>query len=958
METQQKSAAKVPNQTATMRPFVFTNLLQRKCACGGSPGLGGECAECTHQKRLGLQTKLKADEPGDLYEREADRIADKVMAASAQAAVNGSPLRVQRVSENSSAPRGEVPAAVEQVLASAGRPLEPALLQEMEQRFGHDFSRVRVHTDAAAEQSARAVSARAYTVGADIVFGRGHYAPGAMEGKKLLAHELTHVLQQAGGHEFSLGLRPSAREASSDQKALNVETESGEQMVSRTATASIKALQRNWEDDLTDQIVRDLKEYVAKTPSPYKHVIEVIRFSEAKELDDNVAAAFTELQSLAELEKFAATQEGRQMLDVLYNAMTTGKVSSFERLQSERILFAKWKWVPTEVYKIAELRDPAALVPGEAAVDLKASEIAQKLNADVAKNLYRDVIKKMHELDDYIEDNVASHLLVLQSPAKLEKFAASSEGRAMLDVMYQALITGDVTDFERLQAERILEAKAKRIPSAPPEQYLAQLEQEKQYILPLRMQKTFRSDYAIFKAKLQPNGKVKVSYEDEIHFWDSDMFKEDRKNLRPERVWKNGVELSPDELVWLKIYDQDKKLVPMPALALIDYANQAKRQSVSVGATAFEMGLFLGFGGLGAFSGAGVRTLAAEVVAGRASVTALRVAKGLLWADRIAMALPIVSTVINENREWLLDKFPNVAPVLLGVLDQANRITEYYGWARMGVEGGRYLKSKLAPVISEWRAERAALKEQLGPEQARVANEIDNGVELVLNEANKAETEAGLAAVKYVKEHPEAVKAGKPGERRAKVGNHELVEVKDPKTGAVHCEYQSDGHNEVPCDWVPEKTQVTPMHFEEQLPRDELTNRAREIATAHPIIERLRQVRASNSVSMQEIDKVLTQFTNESNIPVRRVPDGARKKAQNPGGFELVNGKWELHFEERLYRDPNELFEELTHEINAWASGHLTGGIAFLAGGEGPLWEAMTHVGRTLDHWVATGTWE
>jgi len=958
METQLKSTAKVPNQTATMRPFVFTNLLQRKCACGGSPGLGGECAECTHQKRLGLQTKLKADEPGDLYEREADRIADKVMAASAQAAVSGSPLRVQRVSENSSAPRGEVPVAVEQVLASAGRPLEPALLQEMEQRFGHDFSRVRVHTDAAAEQSARAVSARAYTVGADIVFGRGHYAPGAMEGKKLLAHELTHVLQQAGGHEFSLGLRPSAREASSDQKALNVETESGEQMVSRTATASIKALQRNWEDDLTDQIVRDLKEYVAKTPSPYKHVIEVIRFSEAKELDDNVAAAFTELQSLAELEKFAATQEGRQMLDVLYNAMTTGKVSSFERLQSERILFAKWKWVPTEVYKIAELRDPAALVPGEAAVDLKASEIAQKLNADVAKNLYRDVIKKMHELDDYIEDNVASHLLVLQSPAKLEKFAASSEGRAMLDVMYQALITGDVTDFERLQAERILEAKAKRIPSAPPEQYLAQLEQEKQYILPLRMQKTFRSDYAIFKAKLQPNGKVKVSYEDEIHFWDSDMFKEDRKNLRPERVWKNGIELSPDELVWLKIYDQGKKLVPMPALALIDYANQAKRQSVSVGATAFEMGLFLGFGGLGAFSGAGVRTLAAEVVAGRASVTALRVAKGLLWADRIAMALPIVSTVINENREWLLDKFPNVAPVLLGVLDQANRITEYYGWARMGVEGGRYLKSKLAPVVSEWRAERAALKEQLGPEQARVANEIDNGVELVLNEANKAETEAGLAAVKYVKEHPEAVKAGKPGERRAKVGNHELVEVKDPKTGAVHCEYQSDGHNEVPCDWVPEKTQVTPMHFEEQLPRDELTNRAREIATAHPIIERLRQVRASNSVSMQEIDKVLTQFTNESNIPVRRVPDGARKKAQNPGGFELVNGKWELHFEERLYRDPNELFEELTHEINAWASGHLTGGIAFLAGGEGPLWEAMTHVGRTLDHWVATGTWE
>ena len=90
------------------------------------------------------------------------------------------------------------PASVDQVLASPGRPLEPALRQDMEQRFGHDFSRVRVHSGAAAEQSAQDVNANAYTVGNNIVFGAGRFAPGTHEGRRLIAHELTHVVQQSG----------------------------------------------------------------------------------------------------------------------------------------------------------------------------------------------------------------------------------------------------------------------------------------------------------------------------------------------------------------------------------------------------------------------------------------------------------------------------------------------------------------------------------------------------------------------------------------------------------------------------------------------------------------------------------------------------------------------------------------------------------------------------------------
>jgi hypothetical protein len=92
----------------------------------------------------------------------------------------------------------ETSSSVTQALASPGKPLESALRQDMERRFGYDFSQVRVHTDATAAQSARDVNASAYTVGNDIVYGTGRYAPTAQHGQRLIAHELTHVVQQSG----------------------------------------------------------------------------------------------------------------------------------------------------------------------------------------------------------------------------------------------------------------------------------------------------------------------------------------------------------------------------------------------------------------------------------------------------------------------------------------------------------------------------------------------------------------------------------------------------------------------------------------------------------------------------------------------------------------------------------------------------------------------------------------
>lgn len=170
---------------------------------------GGQCAECQKKHVNGqlLRAKLAISEPGDAYEQEADRVAEQVMRispADVSRRRNGSrtqPL-VQRRASSGATGLAEVPPIIHEVLSSPGQSLEPRARAFFEPRFGQDFSQVRVHTDITAAESARAVNALAYTVGRDVVFGEGQYVPHTNEGRILIAHELTHVVQ-----EPSSGLR-------------------------------------------------------------------------------------------------------------------------------------------------------------------------------------------------------------------------------------------------------------------------------------------------------------------------------------------------------------------------------------------------------------------------------------------------------------------------------------------------------------------------------------------------------------------------------------------------------------------------------------------------------------------------------------------------------------------------------------------------------------------------------
>lgn len=150
---------------------------------------------------VALQAKLTVNTPGDVYEQEADRVAEQVTQmespATGEAPVTGRADDELQAKSNPNDPPTETgvdPGVYGQ--QGGGQALDSVTRSYMEPRFGHDFSQVRIHADTRAATLARSINALAFTVGNSITFGAGQYQPGSASGQKLLAHELAHVVQQ------------------------------------------------------------------------------------------------------------------------------------------------------------------------------------------------------------------------------------------------------------------------------------------------------------------------------------------------------------------------------------------------------------------------------------------------------------------------------------------------------------------------------------------------------------------------------------------------------------------------------------------------------------------------------------------------------------------------------------------------------------------------------------------
>lgn len=155
---------------------------------------------------------------------------------------------LQRAAVNAS-PTNGVPPIVHDVLRSPGQSLDRGTRTFMESRFGHDFSGVRVHTDGHAAESAQSVNALAYTVGQNVVFGAGQYSPGTIAGKRLLAHELTHVVQQRNvstslDTKLAISSHGDANEREADRTANLVTTQGHIATIGVSSNVGAMSLQR------------------------------------------------------------------------------------------------------------------------------------------------------------------------------------------------------------------------------------------------------------------------------------------------------------------------------------------------------------------------------------------------------------------------------------------------------------------------------------------------------------------------------------------------------------------------------------------------------------------------------------------------------------------------------------------------------------------------------------------
>jgi hypothetical protein len=222
-------------------------------------------------KALFFQPKLTIGPTDDVYEREADAVADKVMSMSDQEQIQSkiSPLNIQRKcaaceeeehaqrkEDGASRQRSEAPSIVSDAINAGGAPLDEGTKSFMENRFGYDFGNVKIHTDTIAAKSAQSINALAYTNGNSIVFNHGQYSPETENGKRLLAHELTHVVQQKGVQRRIIQRQIIDRNVTTNEAMLTQLGLTRQQIIDTIISADADAivLAQNAEDTLTTEL--------------------------------------------------------------------------------------------------------------------------------------------------------------------------------------------------------------------------------------------------------------------------------------------------------------------------------------------------------------------------------------------------------------------------------------------------------------------------------------------------------------------------------------------------------------------------------------------------------------------------------------------------------------------------------------------------------------------------------
>lgn len=701
---------------AMANPEVGLVRLQRKCACEAS---GETCSRCSSRKKT-LQRK-SSKEPALI----------------------------------------SVPPIVNDVLASSGQPIDSSTRAFMEERFGHDFSDVRIHTDSYAAASARSVDALAYTVGWNVAFDAGQYAPHTTKGRELLAHELSHVVQQSF---VSLSNSSSESQLESEADVAAQRVSDGELAPQLGSTNKVLARKSKSGNKLARQMItlKDQPGQVAVfydgalvATINYKVQVGRVETSSSQGKDGNewitvvtpagsdatlsVTPQYTQLYeagrlALSDIPPDYDFDKGEEYVGRTFHISAKAEQNAAPTLEPhpKAPISPVKQSVPAQLNK--DIVKPLEKSPDQL---IKESSTLNFLDEEkLGKNLLKYALAgdmttvdvTLDEIDSTDRDDVALGFVSHATTEQLAKLAETEQGRKLLLRLYDELTSGHLGNDEKEQAERLMQARTQR---TDPSKFIEA--DKKAMIIPFSSIGFTKLSSASLTVNRLHNGKIWVKSHMKVEHW------KDAKNLPTKdfALGLDGVELDPDEVIGLHLYDEGGKVVYVPAIYLLQLGNQEDTKAYSMMGEAVFTGLTLGFGG--------AATAGGEATTG---IWASRGLTALKWADRTATTVGVASTLINDHRGLILEYLGKDGEEYLSYWQKVETVVAIYGLARGAVALGQ-TTAALRTSIKNMRVRKAQLK--LKGVSAKDETALENVIkqsEKTLDELESAEKTAAKSGSK------------------------------------------------------------------------------------------------------------------------------------------------------------------------------------------------------------------
>lgn len=305
-------------------------------------------------------------------------------------------------------------------------------------------------------------------------------------------------------------------------------------------------------------------------------------------------------------------------------------------------------------------------------------------------------------------DDVAYEMMHRASDADLRQAVQSSEGRRLLDRMFDELTAGNVSQEEQQEADRIVRVKAGRL---SPEQFEQGMRTAK--IFPFRLPGLTVLDDAPISAERRERGRIWIRQP--VRVLGTSMFRAETRTL-PSEVFTSGIELPEDEIVGVRMYDMGGVTIYRPALFLIQLANTTDTTVLTKIIEVAGIGVTLGTGALAS-----------------AGAEASMLARVSLWADRIAFALGTVASVIAEHRGWIIRRFGASGQGFLRAIEMVQSALYIYNIVSI-VRNTPQLVTGLRSSFDDWSAAARGIERELSAAELQTIRTISDETNTILQQ--------------------------------------------------------------------------------------------------------------------------------------------------------------------------------------------------------------------------------